>query len=360
LWVVVEESDPTIDVCSALVDHGAPAALSAGEDGAAVDVEDFAGDEAGEWGAEEEDGAGDLGDVGGAADGDGGVGAGGDFGEIEDGAGHLGVGPAGGYAVGVDAVGCELGGEGFGEGDDGAFAGGVVGVAAFSALAGGGGDEDDVASSGLEGDAAGGKGLGIWWWFIPKSQRRDPGHPRAGEHVGGGGVDEAEDGVDVGGLGETPLGGGHGGDGGFDGGPDAVVGDEDIEIAEVGDGAGNQGFAFLGCGEGRLDGQAEGGAAEFDGEGFGLGLRGDVAEGDAGSGLAEEADGGCADAAGASGDEGGAAGEGEGDPGGRVVRRGVCWWADGGGLIFHSTILHQAADRDIALRGRAVDTDISD
>lgn len=49
----------------------------AGENGASVDVEDFAGDEAGEWGAEEEDGASDLGDVSGAADGDGGVSAGG-------------------------------------------------------------------------------------------------------------------------------------------------------------------------------------------------------------------------------------------------------------------------------------------
>ena len=63
--------------------------------------------------------------------------------------------------------------------------------------------------------------------------------PRAGggagaalEHVGGGGVDEAEDAVYVGGQGAAPLGGGHGGDGGFDGRPDAVVDDEDVEVAE--------------------------------------------------------------------------------------------------------------------------------
>ena len=57
---------------------------------------------------------------------------------------------------------------------------------------------------------------------------------------------------------------------------------------------------------------------------------GTVAEGDAGAGLAEEADGGCADSARASGDEGGAAGEGEGDSG------------DGGSWVRHPFILHQA------------------
>jgi hypothetical protein len=39
------------------------AKASAGKDGAAVDVEDFAGDKAGVKSAEEEDGAGDLVDV---------------------------------------------------------------------------------------------------------------------------------------------------------------------------------------------------------------------------------------------------------------------------------------------------------
>src|ERR1035437_863884 len=84
---------------------------SAGEDGAAVDVEDFAGDEAGQRRAEEEDGAGDLLHVGGALQRDGGVGAGRDDGIVEDGGGHFGVGPAGGDAVGVDGGGGELGGE---------------------------------------------------------------------------------------------------------------------------------------------------------------------------------------------------------------------------------------------------------
>src|ERR1019366_9078669 len=225
------------------------------------------------------------------------VGAGGVFGTVEDGSGHLGVGPAGGDAVGVDAVGGELGGERLGEGDDGALGGGVVGVASLATLAGGGGDEDDVSASGLERDTAGG-GVGIAF------------RAGAGEHVGGGGVDEAEDTRDIGGNRAMPLGGGHASDGGGDRRPDAVVGDEDVEISEGCESAGDEGFAVLGGGEGLLDGEAEGWAAERGGEGFGLrgGLL--IAEGDTGSGLAEEADGGGADAARASGDEGGAAGKG--------------------------------------------------
>ena len=157
--------------------------------------------------------------MGGAADGDGGISKGGDFGRIEDGAGHFGMGPAGGDAVGVDAVRREFRGEGFGEGDDGAFGGGVVSVARFSTLAGGGGDEDDVSAGGLEGDAAGGEvGIAL--------------RAGAGEHMGGGGVAKAEDTVDVGGDGAVPLGGGHVGNSGGGGRPDAVVGDEEVEIAK--------------------------------------------------------------------------------------------------------------------------------
>ena len=71
----------------------------------------------------------------------------------------------------------------------------------------------------------------------------------------------------------------------------------------------DEGFAFFGCGEGLLDGQAEGWAAALGGAGFSLLLRGDGAEGDACASLAEEAHGGCANAARASGNECGATGE---------------------------------------------------
>jgi len=79
---------------------------------------------------------------------------------------------------------------------------------------------------------------------------------------------------------------------------------------------GDEGFAVFGGGESLLDWEAEGWTAEFGGEGVGLigGLL--IAEGDAGSSLAEEADSGGTDAARASGDESGAAGEREGDAGG--------------------------------------------
>src|ERR1017187_7652250 len=206
---------------------------SAGEDGGTIDVEDCAGDEAGERSAEEEDGAGDLRDVGGALRRDGGVGASGDGGIIEDGGGHLRVGPAGCDAVGVDSVRGEFGGERLGEGDDGTLGGGVVGVKAFAALAGRGGDEDDVAASGGRG------GIG----------RAERGADRRGrgtsEHVGGGGGNQAEDAIEIGGDGAVPLGSGHGGDGGGGGRPDVVVGDEDGQGAEGREGVGYEGSAIL-------------------------------------------------------------------------------------------------------------------
>ena len=76
----------------------------ADEDSAAVDVEDFAGDEAGEGGAEEEDGPGDLVDVRGAAEGDERQQLLGRLGVVEDIGGHLGGDPAGGDAVAVDSL----------------------------------------------------------------------------------------------------------------------------------------------------------------------------------------------------------------------------------------------------------------
>jgi hypothetical protein len=131
--------------------------------------------------------------------------------------------------------------------------------------------------------------------------------------VRGGGVAEAEDAFDVDRLRAAELGGGHAGDGSSAGGPDAVVGDEDVEVAEGSDGFGDERCAVFGGFERVLDGDAVGRAAERGGEGFGLDLGGAIAESDACASLAEEADGGGADASRASGDEGGAAGEGERD-----------------------------------------------
>jgi hypothetical protein len=86
-----------------------------------------------------------------------------------------------------------------------------------------------------------------------------------------------------------------------------MVGDEDVEISEGCEGCGDKGFAVFRCFERLAYGEADGGATEFGGEGFGLRLGGEVTEGDAGSGLAEEADGGSAYSAGASGHQGSAA-----------------------------------------------------
>lgn len=193
------------------------------------------------------------------------------------------MGPAGGDAVGVDAVGSEFGGEGFGKGDDCALGCGIVSVANFSALTGGGRDENDVAACGLEGDTSGSftRACGAW----------------AGEHVGGGGMDEAEDTVDVGGLGEAPLRRGHGGYGRFDRRPDAVVGYEDVEVAEGFQGGGDEGFSIFGGGEVLLNRSAAFWATTFFGEGLSLVGGGAIAEGDSCSGLAEETYGGCSDAA---------------------------------------------------------------
>ena len=251
----------------------------ADEDCAAVDVEDLAGDEAGEGGAEEEDGRGDLVDVGGAAERDEGQQLLGRFGMAKDIGGHFGGDPAGSDAVAVDALGDEFGGEAFGEADEGAFGGGVVGVEGFAALAGGGADEDDVASG-----VAVASGWDCIWATAARTTPKTLSRlmPRV----------------------SAPLGGGHGGDGGVVGGPDAVVEDGAVEAAEGGDGRGDEGLAVFGGGEGLLDGAAEFGAAALVDEGFGLLGGGAVAEDDLCAGLTEEADGGCADSAGASGDEG--------------------------------------------------------
>ena len=124
------------------------------------------------------------------------------------------------------------------------------------------------------------------------------------EHVGGGGLDEAEDAVEVGGEGGSPLLAWHGLDGLVVWGPDAVVDDEDVEAAEDLDCGLDEGAAVFGGGEDLLDGLAEAGAALLGGEGVGLGGRALVAEDDLCAGLAEEPDGGGADAPGAAGDEG--------------------------------------------------------
>ena len=104
---------------------------------------------------------------------------------------HLGCDPAGGDAVSVDALCNEFRREAFGEADESAFGGGVVGVEGFAALTGGGADEHDVAFG------VAGCGLGL----------------RLGLHLGYCGSDDAEDAVEVGSDGFSPLTVGHGGDG---------------------------------------------------------------------------------------------------------------------------------------------------
>ena len=252
--------------------------ILADEDCAAVDVEDFAGDEAGEGGAEEENGRGDLVDVGGTAERNQGQQLLGRFWIAKDVGGHLGGDPAGGDAVAVDALADEFGGETFGEADEGSLGGGVVGVEGFAALAGGGADEDDMSA--------------------------DPIHEGLRLHLGYGGADYAEDAVEVDAEGVSPLSGGHRADGGVVGGPDAVVEDSAVEAAKGGYGGGDEGLAIFRGGEGLLDGAAEVRASALGDEGFGLLCGGEVAEDDLRAGLAEEADSGGADSAGASGDEG--------------------------------------------------------
>ena len=297
----------------------------ADEDGSSVGVEDLAGAEAGVGSAEEEDRTGNLVGIGDAAERDGGVDASGDGGVGEGGGGHVGGDPAGSDAVGVDALRGELGGEALGEGDEGALAGGIVGVEGLAARGGGGGDVDDVAAGGggfgvdsggglvrlipgISGGFSGGNPClrierwGTRWWWLGE---------RLGQHLGGGGLDQAEDAVEIDAQGGAPLGDGHGVDGGVVRRPDAVVDDEDVEAAKGLDGGGDEGVAVFGGGERLLEGDGAG----FGGEDVGGAGGGEVAEGDAGAGLAEEPHSGRADAARATGDESGAAGEREGDAG---------------------------------------------
>ena len=150
---------------------------------ATVDVEDLAGDKAGEGSAEEEDRCCDLFDVCGTPEGDQGE----EFlrylGVIENFCCGVGGDPAGGDAVAVDALADKFGGETLGEADEGAFGGGVVRVEGLAALAGSGADEDNVASGGAR--------------------------LRLGFHLGYGGAYDTEDAVEVGAEGAAPLVGGH-------------------------------------------------------------------------------------------------------------------------------------------------------
>src|SRR5260370_42006798 len=112
--------------------------ILADEHCAAVDVEDLAGDEAGEGGAEEEDRRGDLVDVRGAAQRDEGQQLLGRFGVAKDTGGHLSADPAGGDAVAVDGLADEFRGEALGEAEDSALGGVVVGGESVAAVSGGG------------------------------------------------------------------------------------------------------------------------------------------------------------------------------------------------------------------------------
>src|SRR5438046_956597 len=97
---------------------------SADQHGAAVHVENLAGDEAGGFGTKKEHWRGDLFRRGGAAQRNGGINFFADHGIAERRRGHVGSDPAGSNAVDADAVGGELGGESFNHADDSALAGG--------------------------------------------------------------------------------------------------------------------------------------------------------------------------------------------------------------------------------------------
>lgn len=127
--------------------------------------------------------------------------------------------------------------------------------------------------------------------------------------MGGTGLYEAEDAVEIDGQGGAPLLFGHGVDGLIVRGPDAVVDDEDVEVAKGCDGGVDERLAVFGGGEILLEGDAVCRGPMLGDESFGLLTGGLVAEGDAGSGCSKEANGLGSDAARASGDEGGATGE---------------------------------------------------
>ena len=256
--------------------------FSAGEHGASINVEDLAGDEPSVRSAKKEDGAGNFVDVSGAAERDqrhrflG-------RGRVSKGSGgHLGRDPARGDAVGENTLWGKLRRQRFRERDEGALRGGVVGMEGLTALCGGRGDKDDMAS-------------------------RDAGDLRAGEHVRDGGLDKAEDALQINSKGRYPLIVGHGSNGLVMGWPDAVIDDEDVEIVESINGGVDEGSAIRGRGKGLLERAAERRTAKLAGEGVSLRSRCVVGEGDAGACLAEEPNGSGADATGAAGDESGAA-----------------------------------------------------
>ena len=122
----------------------------------------------------------------------------------------------------------------------------------------------------------------------------------------GGGLDKAEDTLQIDGDGRGPLLVGHGGDGLVVCGPDAVIDHQDIEIAESIEGGSDDGSSFGRGSEGLLKGATKRWAAEFGYEVVGLGGCRVVRKGDAGSCLAKQPDGGSADATRAAGDEGSA------------------------------------------------------
>ena len=142
------------------------------------------------------------------------------------------------------------------------------------------------------------------------------------EHVGSRGVDQAEDAREVDIQRAAELRGGHGGDRGFVRRPDAVVGYQDVEIAERRKGGSYQGFALVGRGEFLLDRKAERRTTALSGERIGFigGLM--IAERNAGASFPEQSNGGGADPTRSSGDEGSATGEREGDSSARISRRG--------------------------------------
>src|SRR5580700_1403960 len=126
---------------------------------------------------------------------------------------HVGVNPAGGNAVYIDAVSSQLGGKALGHADDRAFRGGIIAMKGFAALPARGADKDDVP--------------------------RGRAFPRLRLHLRDGVFGQTEDGVEVDRNSGAPLLAGHFVDGYIFGGPNAVVHDENIDPAELLDGFGD-------------------------------------------------------------------------------------------------------------------------
>ena len=157
---------------------------------------------------------------------------------IGEGAGaHVGIDPPGGDAVYIDAVGRELGRQGLGHADDRALGRGIIAVKGFAALAAGGTDQHDVSG---------------WLAFA-----------RLSFHLCHRVFHEAENSIEIDGQGGAPLLVRHAVDGDVLLRPDAVVGDEYVELTKMPDGFGDQRTSGFGIIQIRSDRVADVRAAFF-------------------------------------------------------------------------------------------------